>query len=74
MGLENDDSFFTARENKKYYPPSEYLFEVVNASNNGKFDFKTYSNNQIKGIVFILNPQNYSCDNFSKMISVIYEV
>ena len=67
-GLDNNESIFIANNS------ADYLFEVVNAHESGKFDFKAYSNNDIRGIVFILNPKNYSGDSFSKMLSVMHEV
>ncbi len=75
-GLDNNDSIFIANNTEDNSPgnSSDYLFEVVNAHESGKFDFKAYSNNDIRGIVFILNPKNYSGDSFSKMLSVMHEV
>jgi FtsZ-interacting cell division protein ZipA len=67
-GLDNNESIFIANNS------ADYIFEVVNAHEPGKFDFKTYSNNDIKGIVFILNPKKYSGNSFSKMLSVMHEV
>ena len=76
-GLDNNESIFIANntEDDNLADESEdYIFEVVNAHEPGEFDFKAYSNNDIKGIVFILNPKKYSGDSFSKMLGVMHEV